>query len=155
MDNSCGETFANSVSCYSSMYSWRAKDTWKDCIGTLEIPLVVSQHMLNRTNGVCQIILLFYIVLYWSKNFSLRFYSVRKPRDCYKITLSTNSGTWGVPFHVDYSSQLVKINSKSGSSSSSRSSLKYSVVSFLFHIDLNKSSWKDILKQTGRIFQEH
>jgi hypothetical protein len=52
--------------------------------------------------------------------------------------VSTHSGTWDYSFHLNCSLQLVRINSESSSSSNSRSSLKYSVAAFLFHIDLKK-----------------
>jgi len=83
MYNSCGGTFADSVFFATYLCILEGKKIYpKDCIGSLETPVVLSQQMLIGRNDACQIILLFCIVLYSSTYFSLRFYSVNKPRDC-------------------------------------------------------------------------
>jgi len=61
----CVGTFADSVS-FATRLCFHEEQTihQKDYIGTLETPVVLSKNTQIRTNGACQIILLFYIVLY-------------------------------------------------------------------------------------------
>ena len=76
--------------------------------------------------------------------------------------VSTHSGTWDYSFHLNCSLQLVRMNSESSSSSNSRSSLKYSVAAFLFHIDLKKfterhfeTNWSNFTRALVCIRQAH
>jgi len=138
---------------YSFMYSWRAKDTSKrlywffgnsSCCFTT--PTNLNKLCLSDN----------FVVLHCTVLINKLFISVFQ---CQEIK-------WLLSKYIVYPFRylklfisrglfalLVKMKSESSSStSSSRPSLKYSVLPCLFHIYLKKSARKNILKQTGRIF---